>query len=216
MTTPFWLNDITILFKKDKLFNVWISQNASLEEQFNAITRLVLYLTTLGFLLTRNTKMIISALITLFIIVIAYRYQYNKYILQHTNNVLQEGFNSKEFYNVVKENYTTPTKQNPLMNVMPTDNLHNPKRNAAAPSFQSVVEEDINNKVKETLDPKLFRDLGDNLEFEQSMRNFHTMPNTKIPNDQKAFAEFCYGSMPSCKEGDSLQCEKKNYRHINQ
>ena len=27
------------------------------------------------------------------------------------------------------------------------------------------------------------------------MRNFHTMPNTKIPNEQRRFAEFCYGNM---------------------
>ena len=32
------------------------------------------------------------------------------------------------------------------------------------------------------------------------MRNFYTMPNTQIPNNQKKFAEFCYGNMPSCKD----------------
>ena len=44
------------------------------------------------------------------------------------------------------------------------------------------------------------------------MRNFHSMPNTTIPNGQKAFAEFCYGNMPSCKDGDNEQCSKINRR----
>ena len=42
------------------------------------------------------------------------------------------------------------------------------------------------------------------------MRNFYAMPNTQIPNNQKDFAEFCYGNMPSCKDGDYFQCEKNN------
>ena len=41
------------------------------------------------------------------------------------------------------------------------------------------------------------------------MRNWYSTANTQIPNNQKGFAEFCYGDMPStCKEGDSLACIK--------
>ena len=66
----------------------------------------------------------------------------------------------------------------------------------------------INNKTKEFIlnsDPhnaekdKIFNNLGDNLEFENSMHQFVTMPNTTIPNDQKAFTDFCYGTLPSDK-----------------
>ena len=53
---------------------------------------------------------------------------------------------------------------------------------------------------------------NDNLSFEHTMRSFHAMPNTTIPNAQKAFAEFCYGNMPSCKEGDVDACSKINRR----
>ena len=55
------------------------------------------------------------------------------------------------------------------------------------------------------------KDLGDNFGFEQSMRNFYSTPNTRVPNDQKAFAEYLYGDMPSCKGGDNLECNKNNY-----
>jgi len=46
----------------------------------------------------------------------------------------------------------------------------------------------------EKLRKKLFADLGDKYEFDDSMRSFYTNPNTTIPNYQKGFAEFCYGS----------------------
>ena len=30
-------------------------------------------------------------------------------------------------------------------------------------------------------------------------RNFYTMPNTRVVNDQKGFATWCYGSVGQCK-----------------
>ena len=62
---------------------------------------------------------------------------------------------------------------------------------------------------------KLFSDLGTNLQFEQSMRQFSSNPNTTIPNDQGAFADFCYGSMISCKEGNKFACARNLTRHTN-
>jgi hypothetical protein len=59
---------------------------------------------------------------------------------------------------------------------------------------------------------KLFGTLGDNAIFDASMRNFHPMSNTRIPNDQDAFAKFCYGEMKSCKEGDEFACGRINSR----
>ena len=85
----------------------------------------------------------------------------------------------------------------------------NPKRKPAAPSYNNEVQAEINDNVKSE-DKRLFKNLGDNLSFENSMRNFYAMPNTQIPNNQREFAEFCYGNMPSCKEGDALQCSKNN------
>ena len=43
------------------------------------------------------------------------------------------------------------------------------------------------------------------------------LPNVKKlrPNNQKEFAQFCYGNMASCKDGDVEQCLKNAPRHIN-
>ena len=52
-----------------------------------------------------------------------------------------------------------------------------------------------------------------NLSFEHMSRNFYSMPNTQIPNNQGEFAKFCYGDMKSCKEGDGCM---KNMRRVGQ
>jgi hypothetical protein len=62
---------------------------------------------------------------------------------------------------------------------------------------------------------KIFHDLGEQLVFEQSMRPFYSNPGTTIPNDQTSFAEFCYGSMVSCKEGNKFACARNLGRYTN-
>ena len=102
------------------------------------------------------------------------------------------------------------------MNVLLPEIKYNPTRKAAAPSFNPVVEKEINESAGNVgIDPRLFVDLGDKLSFENSMRQFYSTANSRVPNDQTAFAEFCYGNMPSAKEGDALQLIKDNTRWIN-
>ena len=106
--------------------------------------------------------------------------------------------------------------KNPLGNVLLPEIKYNPKRPAAAPSFNPEVEKEINTSAGNVgPDPRLFLDLGDTLSFEQPMQRFYTTANSRVANDQTAFAKFCYGDMPSCKEGNGLQCLKDNPRWIN-
>lgn len=215
MTEIFWLKDPMSLLNKNYITNVIPSQDLSYDAKLNAITRLIIIICVLGYLLTRNIRIIISAIISIIGIIIMYNINKGKQNQKKIiGKALKEGFNSDILYNLSKSSMTTPTKENPLMNVMLPEIQDNPKRNMAAPSFAPKVEKEINESVKKNLDPKLFQDLGDNIEFDSSMRSFYATANTQIPNDQKAFAEFCYGGMKSCKEGDGLACHTKNYRHI--
>lgn len=215
LNETFWLNDFSILFRKDKIFNLWFHKNQSTEEKLNAITRLVIFMCIIGFIVTKSIKIIISGLVTLIVIVILYKSQEKNVKKEKIKEIMKEGFTNPEFYNKVKSNFTQPTKENPLMNVMLTDYVDNPEKKMAAPSYNPAVEKEINEKFKENMNPKLFRDLGDEIEFEHSMRNFYTMPNTTIPNDQETFLKFCYGNPASCRDGDYQQCEKHIPRHIN-
>ena len=95
------------------------------------------------------------------------------------------------------------------MNVLLNEYTDNPNRKPAAPAYNDEVHEEMNEKAKTDVDERLYKNLGDNLSFENSMRNFYAMPNTQIPNNQRDFALFCYGNMPSCKDGDET-CSKNN------
>tara|TARA_Y100001970_G_scaffold283619_1_gene399267 strand:- start:37 stop:696 length:660 start_codon:yes stop_codon:yes gene_type:complete len=218
MADMFWLNNPTILLNKKYIMEIWPTQGLSNAAKLNAITRLVIVLTILGYVCTHSLNILISAAVTLFIIAIIYKTQQHNIVKKKINHAIaKEGFTNPSQYEMVKQSFTAPTKQNPLMNVLLPEIKYKPQRKAAAPAFNPVVEKKVNEAAGNVgPDPRLFVDLGDNISFEQSMRNFHSTANTRIPNDQTAFAKWCYGDMPSCKENaGSQQCVLDNERYIN-
>lgn len=215
MSVSFWLKDPKVLLNKEYITQLWPTSSMSLEEKMNAITRLVIALTIVGYGITMSGKIIVSAIVTLVVLVVLYNTQKGKEISKKVKQTMKEGFTSPEFYELTKTSYTQPSEKNPLMNVTLPQINEEPNRKPAAPAYNKEVEKEINESVKKNLDPRLFKDLGDSIDFEHSMRQYYTTANTTVPNDQKAFAEFCYGTMTSCKEGDAVQCNKKNFRYTN-
>ncbi len=217
MSHTFWLNNPSVLFNKDHITDIWPSQADNTETKLNAYTRLVILLTIVGYTLTRSFRIVISSAVTLVIIVLLYKIRKHADVKKKINKkIVKEGFTGRKLYEKTKQAFTNPTKKNPLMNVLLPEIKYNPNRKAGAPSFNPSVEEKINESAGNVgPDPRLFLDLGDSINFEQSMQRFYTTANSRVANDQTAFAKFCYGDMPSCKEGDGLQCVKDNHRWIN-
>jgi len=201
MKDTFWLNNPPVLLESGQIIEIWPFKKLSLERKLNALTRLVILLTILGYCYSQKLEIIITSIITLLVVVIFYQIKKKK------KKKVKEGFNKANFFNLKGNRFTQPTKKNPVMNVLLTEINDNPKRPEAAPAYEPSVEDEINTSVA---DPRLFQDLGDSIAFNQSMRNFYSMPSTTIPNDQEKFANFLYGDMPSCKEGNVLQCTKNN------
>jgi hypothetical protein len=236
--TQFWINQPSVLLDKNDMTDLWPMPLMSVEQKLNAITRLVLLLTILGFLITNNINIIFTGFITLAIFVMLYKTQYNLNTSSSSgadadadtksgSSDKKEGFVNSQMYNALKPHLTTPTIQNPMMNVLLPEISYNPTRDEAAPSYNSEVEKEINHSTEgnvvlnfeprnlteaEKLRKKLFADLGDKYEFDDSMRMFYTNPSTTIPNDQKGFAEFCFGDMISCKQGNEMACQRFNPR----
>jgi hypothetical protein len=231
--TQFWINQPSVLLDKNDMTDLWPMPLMSVEQKLNAITRLVLLLTILGFLITNNINIIFTGFITLAIFVMLYKTQYNLNTSSDADassdssnkKNKKEGFVNSQMYNALKPHLTTPTIQNPMMNVLLPEISYNPTRDEAAPSYNSEVEKEINHSTEgyvvldfeprnlteaEKLRKKLFADLGDKYEFDDSMRMFYTNPSTTIPNDQKGFAEFCFGDMISCKQGNEMACQRFN------
>jgi len=123
----------------------------------------------------------------------------------------------------VKSEFQMGTKKNPFANVLLTDIMDDPKRKAAPPSFHPDIFEDITKSTKKTvqlLNPgirntsqQLFGSMTDKFYLDQSNRTFFSTPNTRVGNDQGAFADFLYGDMPSCRNGDAMACVQDNYRY---
>jgi hypothetical protein len=213
----FWLYNPAILFDKNEIMNFWPKSDMELSQKLNAITRIVILLTIIGLIFTRSLRILITSIITLIVLVILYKTQYEDEEKEDLKEkFLSEGFanqntgDNDKFVKVFRDTFTNPTEKNPLMNVMMDDYKYNPQKKRAAPAYNNNIKKEILEKAKP--DSKLFLDLGDSLAYENNMRNFYSMPNTQIPNDQKAFANFCFGSMTSCKEGNTDSCSKVNRR----
>jgi hypothetical protein len=212
-----WLNNPIILFDKNAITQLWPMENMTREQKINAITRLVILLTLIGFLFLNNIKILITGIIALLILLFTY------YVLNKNANLnnIKETFSNEEMYEKVKHNFTNPTSSNPLMNIQLPEIQDNPNRLEAAPSYNNAVKNNINEETKEfivnnfdnneNIKNNLFNNQADNFEFEQSMRQFYTTANTRVPNNQKEFARFCYGNMASCKDGDVEMCLKNTF-----
>jgi len=220
-TSPFWVNDIKVLFKQNDISQLFPLEIMTFEEKLNAITRLVILMTFLGFSITKQKKILITGIISLLAIIFLYKIKIQPKLNKTIN--IKEGFSNPELYKLLKKKFTTPTIMNPLMNILPNEIQDNPKRNQAAPAYNSALEKEINEKTKEfvtnnfddktNIDERLFKDLGDNIMFDNSMRTWYSTANTTVPNDQKSFAEYCYGDMVSCKEGNEFACSRNSPPH---
>ena len=223
MTTSIWLSDPTILLRNDKITELWPTPNMSSEEKINAITRLVILLVIIGFLVTLNVRIIFIGIATLGIVFLLYYIQNHAAKKnEHFSNRLPGVYpllTDPSTYEIHKNLYTKPSNENPLMNLSLPQIYYEPDRKPAAPAFMPQVEEEINNNVKdfvakpfkdETIKDKLFADLGDEIVFNRSMLQYNTTANTQVPNDQKAFQEYLYGNMISGKEGNPIALERTN------
>jgi hypothetical protein len=244
MSTQFWSNNPSELMNKEYIAELWPSNSMTTERKLNAISRLVIILSVLGFLFSnQNVRFLIIGLITLLVLIVMYK---NKLIKEgfSDNNNLAVPDESTPFSTVdyetgrikLDDNTLKPylnkefhpvSRKNPMGNVLLTEIMDNPDRKAAPPSFNPQVYDEINTATKKAVqrmnpdikntNKQLYGDLASNFEYDLSMRNFYTMPNTRVTNDQGAYQEYLYGTMPSAKGDsylDNLQREKDNLRYI--
>ena len=238
MSIPFWFEDPTVLFNQKYIGEIWPTNEMSYEQKLNAITRLIILLTILGYVLTLSIKLIFVLIVTLIMICLLYMYYKNNTSIKNDNSNIEGMINYNEkksdiiknpqtLETFLKSDFKEGTKKNPFSNVLLTQINGDPERKSAPPSFNEDVSEDITKNVKEAVqymnpgikntDKQLFGDLWENFQLDQSNRQFCSTANTRVANDQTAYAHFLYGNMPSAKDSTAegnLQREKDNYRYI--
>jgi len=106
---------------------------------------------------------------------------------------------------VLKTEFKEGNRKNPFSNVLLTQITDDPERKSAPPAFNPDVEEDITKNVKKAVqfmnpgikntNKQLYSSLWDEFELTQSNRAFYSTPNTRVENDQSAFAQFLYNDL---------------------
>ena len=105
MTIPFWTNDPLILFNKDYIFELWPNTNMSYEQKLNAITRVIIIITILGYVLTMSLRILLVGIVTIILIFALYKMRKQKL----TSNILNEGFMVKPSVSLQKTSNTSNT-----------------------------------------------------------------------------------------------------------
>lgn len=233
MSIPFWYDDPSILLKKDNIFELWPTPTMNYNQKLNAITRLIIIVTIVGFIITMAYRLLFIGGITIFVIFILFKMNNDKMTKEtFTNNDIpskqKPGYitNPETLDSVLKTEFKEGNKKNPFSNVLLTQIEDDSDRKPAPPAFNVDVDENITANVKKAVqqmnpgikntDKQLYGDLWENFQLDQSNRVFNSTPNTRVTNDQSAYAKYLYGTMPSAKGStmeDNLQREKDNYRY---
>ena len=199
----FWINDISILFNKNKLLEVIPTSNMKINDKLNAVFRLSIYYFIIITIIKKNINNIFIPVLVGIVTILIYN-NYKK--INNIETVDEDVQNNYTESNEKSENDLTcrlPTKENPFMNPTQLD-ISNGDMQQACPSYDnSVIREleDINFKRG------LYMDTNDIYNNQNSQREFYTLPVSGIINDQGSFAEWCYGRAASCKERNGIQCK---------
>ena len=243
MTIQFWSNDPTVLFNKDFIFELWPTTDMCYEQKLNAITRLIILITILGYILTMSTRILVIGFLTLAVIFVLFKMRKQKL----TKDMMKEGFfveennqpgvfkqKSKTIINpvtldsVLNDEFKEGTKRNPFSNVLLTQINDDPERKSAPPAFNVSVDEDITKNIKKSVqmmnpgikntNKQLYPDLWQNFLLDDSNRVFYSTANSRVePGDQGALGQYLYGTMPSAKEsneGGAFARVQDNWRYI--
>jgi hypothetical protein len=125
-----------------------------------------------------------------------------------SNNKLRIGKYEKKDKPTFKPNFTTdqllkyqnetcrkPTRDNPFMNLNTVDyNIDD------QPVACNSDDDEIKEGERTNFNLDLFRDVSDLFDIKNSQRQFFTVPNPSISNDQSGFANWCYKTPETCKE----------------
>lgn len=204
MEEEIWFLDPKGLFAGDRPARFVPLANAPLAEQLNAVMRFAIYFAAVLLVLRRTT-------VVLYIPVLAGAVTYLVYVADAQAREARDADATEGREDGAPaigrdpssgKACVRPTRDNPFMNVLVTDYARAPRRPAAC---------DVDNprtqaRIQANFDHNLYRDVDDVFQRRSSSRQFYTNPSTTIPNDQGGYAQWLYGSAPTCKEGSLGLC----------
>ena len=177
----FWLDDPAHFFVR---WNKFVPTNEmTVPEALNAVVRFTVYSALLVAIVARRTDYLLLIPLVMVASVVLVR-------LFPKTQVIQETFNNlKRRAKGETEHFSTPSADNPFMNVLFTDYVDDPARLSAPPDVtSSALDSSIREAFSKTSD--LFMDTSDTYGLMESSRNWVTQAATTIPNDLEGFQAF--------------------------
>jgi len=194
---PFWFDKVSILYAQDRFTEFFPGTDMNLHEKMNALVRFSFYFGVTMAVIYKEANYLGIPICAMIISYIIYRGgESNKPDIK------------EQFYSVRNKECQKPTKENPYMNFLVTDKRD---RKAACPTYKNKkLEEEVSGIVNKDL----YMSTDEVWQRKNTERQFYTMPNTRSMNDQKAFAEWCFGQPDTCKEGNGVQCAANIYNDL--
>ena len=229
---PFWANDISIIWKKERLTEFFPSKDQTLEERFNSIVRLSIYCSILlYFYHNQNYKYLSIALGGLLMT----HYVYNnkditlkKESFEAENEDKKQGVEIEDkkqgveiedkkqgVENKDKKECVSPTIDNPFMNATMKDFLNlDPVTNRIIDRAEAcdINDLEVKKQIDSSFNNNLYKDVNDVFGKMNSQRQFYTMPSTTIPNAQDDFAKWLYLNPKTCKEDQDFCLKYEDIR----
>jgi len=235
-TNSFWADDMSVLFKANRLLDIIPLKNMTIEEKLNAILRFSIYFSLIHYCLKKNSNILFVPIVVCIGTYVLYTNNFENTKLSDTmekltnlimikevdNNNLKENvvFESNDEYEDLNKDINDSDNLEKINDIYKDDDcklptIDNPFGNVLLtdindPNFKETCTSYNNNMVKRDIknnfEDNLFMDVNDVYSKHNSQRQFYTMPVTDVCNDQDGFAKWCYLTPPTCKEGNGLQC----------
>lgn len=196
MSQKFWLDDFSVIYKKEYLADFFPTDNQTMIEKYNSIVRLCLYTSILTIIYNNDIRFV--GIFVVGLLLTMYLKKYDR------DDRLKEKFGELELETTKK--CVKPTLDNPFMNLNYTefDDQGNISREPACDP------QDVKKEIDEFFNNNLYRDTSDLFGKMNSQRQFFTMPYTTAPNDPYGdFKNWLYKSPKTCKE-DTEYCTGRN------
>lgn len=198
MEEPFWGENIQVLLDRKKIQEFIPKKGMSENQIYNSIVRFTIYLSVILVVLNNNLNYL-----GIFILGLLFTYLHKHYVneqitIMESNTTLGDVSREDFELELENENCRKPTKDNPFMNRLPTDNLSDsrpscPITQNTKQKIDSLFNEDREAQMEHIYNPLI------------NQRAFHTMPTTTATYDQKSYRDWLYKSEEQCKLEEDLE-----------
>jgi hypothetical protein len=202
MYTPFWFNEINILYDKQYIFEIFPIKEYDIVRKLNAIIRFSIYYSIIVYCYNKNTNILAVPFITGLVTYLIWKNNSSVQLNNYENKLRND---NPEVISIKNHNIgcQLPTKDNPFMNTMFYDVASDKELPKSCTSYDN---KGIQRKIEHEFDKGLYRNYTDIFGKENSQRQFFSVPGRGGVPDQSAFAHWLYRTPDTCKEGNGLAC----------